>query len=104
MTGADRSARVRRPRIPATARRTPLPGFGHLLQGKPIPDGQATRLVWEGNVVDATIEDPFRGTAIASLLEIRLVPCSYECERMSGLFDRPRRGKSGRSFPVVPRV
>jgi uncharacterized protein (TIGR03067 family) len=42
-------------------------------QGKPIADGQATRLIWEGNVVDVTIEDPQFGTEVASLREVRLV-------------------------------
>lgn len=43
------------------------------MQGKPIADGQAARLIWEGNVVNVVTDPPFRGTELASLREVRLV-------------------------------
>lgn len=43
------------------------------LKGKPIADGQAARLIWEGNVVDVVTDPPTRGAAYASLREVRLV-------------------------------
>jgi len=43
------------------------------IAGKPIADGQASRLIWEGNVVDLVTQDPFRGTENAEVLEVRLV-------------------------------
>jgi hypothetical protein len=33
------------------------------MQGKPIADGHATRLIWEANVVDVVTDPPTRGTA-----------------------------------------
>jgi uncharacterized protein (TIGR03067 family) len=42
-------------------------------QGKALPAGQATRLAWEGNIVDVTTRPALHGSTFPSLTEIRLI-------------------------------